>query len=291
MSTKTLKESIEQRLNPNQSSEPKKPGPIHSKAAMVLHTNHGHQLFFGKRTEESANGKIKTRNKMGFLTFASNLSHLWTCAINDDPYADAKLIQIEDQLKKVEEKTSEIEKVIDDLIASLTDAGVTIVSDSSIKPIEVPISCRATQAAMTAPMVGKVDRVIKKALVAKQFGLMSGNDMSKILPFTVSPMRHLFSLSLFRASGATRSDFASMNAKAHAAIEKYGELPGDILDGSRKPKLGPRSSTSNNENDASSSNDLIGESIFALKFNEIEKGTNIKKDTSTEKKITKNEEE
>ncbi|MCM3011726.1 AcaB family transcriptional regulator, partial [Bacillus subtilis] len=53
-------------------------------------------------------------------------------------------------------------------------------------------------------------------------------------------LRSLFSLAQqYRYSGCTRDDFASKNAAARAALEKYGELPQDVLEGTRRSKFAP----------------------------------------------------
>lgn len=43
----------------------------------------------------------------------------------------------------------------------------------------------------------------------------------------------------YRYSGATRDDFASKNAVARTALEKFGELPQDVLEGTRRSRFAP----------------------------------------------------
>ncbi|HEK0106475.1 TPA: DUF1845 family protein, partial [Pseudomonas aeruginosa] len=53
-------------------------------------------------------------------------------------------------------------------------------------------------------------------------------------------LRSLFSLAQqYRYSGCTRDDFAAKNAAARAALEKFGELPQDVLEGMRRSKFAP----------------------------------------------------
>ena len=53
-------------------------------------------------------------------------------------------------------------------------------------------------------------------------------------------MRSLFSLAQqYRYSGTTRDDFAAKNAAARAALEKFGELPQDVLEGTRRSRFAP----------------------------------------------------
>jgi hypothetical protein len=53
-------------------------------------------------------------------------------------------------------------------------------------------------------------------------------------------LRSLFSLAQqYRFSGCIRDDFAANNAVARAAIEKFGELPQDVLEGTRRSRYAP----------------------------------------------------
>lgn len=211
------------------------PGPLSPKATIRLHTYIGHQLFFGRQTSE----KPKYREQC-FMSYASNLNALWSCAQADDPYADWKLIQIEEQITKVKEKVVDILETLQQLLDGLISAGIQPVSHYSIRPVDVPISFRTVQAAVSIQLLGQVDGVIQKALMSRHFGLVTDQDWQKVLAQSVSPLRHLFSLAQFRVGGATRDDFAANNARARAAIEKLGQPPADILEGLRRPQLGPK---------------------------------------------------
>lgn len=43
----------------------------------------------------------------------------------------------------------------------------------------------------------------------------------------------------YKYSGATRDDFAANNARAREALESFGELPQDVLEGSRRSEFAP----------------------------------------------------
>jgi hypothetical protein len=53
-------------------------------------------------------------------------------------------------------------------------------------------------------------------------------------------LRSLFGLAQqYRFSGATRDDFAAQNARAREALEKFCELPQDVLEGTRRSEFAP----------------------------------------------------
>lgn len=242
-----------------------RPGPVQPKATIRLHTFIGHQLFFGRQQEGSRPGIGRDQC---FTLFAGNLNSLWTCSMSDDPYADARLLQVEEQIDRVKAQLKELMHLMDDLLASMEDAGIRAEAQSSVRPVDVPIGFRAVQAAVAVQLLGLTDRVILKALAAKHFGLVTQQDWQRILTQTATPMRHMFELSRFRASGATRDDFAANNARARAAIEKLGQLPEDILQGLRRPKLGPNPSRSLVFSDSSESvptdDSMLAQSLKAL---------------------------
>lgn len=244
------------------------PGPVIPRASIRLHTYIGHQLFFGRQ-----DSKERPYREPSFTSYASNLNALWTCSQADDPYADARLIQIEDQINKVREMVSSLLKTLEGLLESLESSGIQAVSHQSIRPVDVPISFRTVHAAVSVQLLGMVDQVIQKALMARHFGMVTEQDWQRVLQQSVSPMRHLFTLSQFRASGATRDDFASNNARAQAALEKQGHLPTDVLQGLRRPLLGPRQRKSvlfaeRNDGTQPGDDSLVGESLKALKHTE-----------------------
>lgn len=244
-------------------TSPSKPGPVQPKAVMRLHTYLGHQLFFGKQ-EESNKRAFRSQS---FVRFASNVNALWDCARQDDPYADARLILIEEKINEVREQVKALIVTLDELLESMSESGIRADSHSSVQPVEIPLSLRSVHATVAVQILGSVDRLIQKALAAKHFGLVTDQDWQRIMQQSVSPMRALMQMGQFKASGATRSDFASKNARARAAVEKLGELPPDVLDGSRRPALGPRPSKSlvfSGVEDAKDGDSLVSRSLKAL---------------------------
>jgi integrating conjugative element protein (TIGR03761 family) len=243
-----------------------RPGPVIPRATIRLHTYIVHQLFFGRKE-----GEGRQYRDQCFASFAANLSALWACARADDPYADAKLIQIEEQIDILRDKVTHLLQSLDNLLGSLEDSGIRVETHQSVRPVDVPIAFRTVHASVAVLILGSVDRAIQKALMARHFGLVTEQDWQRVLEQSVAPMRHLFKLAQFRASGATRDDFAANNARARAALEKLGQLPADVLQGLRRPQLGPRPSKSSSllfadSGDSASAIDdsIVAQSLMAM---------------------------
>lgn len=231
--TTAISSALRQRAG--ESIQEDRPGPVIPRATIRLHTYIAHQLFFGRKE-----GEGRQYRDQCFASFAANLNALWTCAQADDPYADARLIQIEEQIDVLRDKVTYLLQSLDNLLGSLEDSGIRVETHHSVRPVDVPIAFRTVHASVAVQILGSVDRAIQKALMARHFGLVTAQDWQRVLEQSVAPMRHLFKLAQFRASGATRDDVAANNARARAALDKLGQLPADVLQGLRRPQLGPR---------------------------------------------------
>lgn len=201
------------------------PGPIVSAATIQLHTRIAVDLFHGHR---------------GFTWFAANLNKLWDLSLQDDPYADYRLILVEEHLPLLKQYLSQKADEVGSLLGALSDAGIQPASHQSVRPVEVPLVFRATQAAVAVLHIAAVDQLTQKALMARHFGLLAETDWQSCVRPSARALRDLFALSEYQASGASRDDFASNNAKARAAIERLGDVPTEVLEGVSRPALGPR---------------------------------------------------
>lgn len=202
-----------------------KPGPVISAATIRLHTRVAVDLFHGHR---------------GFTWFAANLNKLWDFSLQDDPYADYQLILVEEQLPLVRQYLSQKTEDIEMRLGALADAGIEAISHQSVRPIEIPITFRATQAAAAVLHLAALDQLTQKALMARHFGLLTETGWESCVRQSARALRDLFTLSEYQAGGACRDDFSSNNAKAHVAIERFGDLPTEVLEGVKRPALGPR---------------------------------------------------
>jgi integrating conjugative element protein (TIGR03761 family) len=201
------------------------PGPVISAATLQIHTRITVDLFHGHR---------------GFTWFAANLNKLWDLSLQDDPYADYRLILIEEQLPLVAQHLANKSEEVEACLGALAGAGIQPVSHQSVRPVKVPLAFRATQAAAAVLQLAALDRLAQRALMARHFGLLTEMDWRSCVSLSARALRDLFALSEYQASGASRDDFASNNAKARAAIERLGDVPTEVLEGVRRPALGPR---------------------------------------------------
>jgi integrating conjugative element protein (TIGR03761 family) len=202
------------------------PGPVISKATIQLHTRIAVDLFHGQK---------------GFTWFAANLNKLWDLSLQDDPYADYRLILIEEQLPLVSQYLAQKAEDVEERLGALACVGIQPVSYQSVRPVDAPLAFRATQAAAAVLQLAALDRLAQKALMAKHFGLLNESDWQNLVGACAKALRDFFAVSEHHATGAGRGDFASKNARALDVLERLGEIPVEIMEGSKRPMMGPKS--------------------------------------------------
>jgi len=213
-----------------------KPGILRTTGSLVLHTRGAHQLFYGRKKDE----KNKIKPITGLVRFTLNMNQLYDLASKNDPYADAVLLTIEDGLRDVLEliksHIKEVESILDDI------EGITIDSNGSTKPIQLPLEFRTTYGFIAAQVIAKYDKLIRVSLCCMHVsGTFLQDDWDRVVRKSGSKIRNVFwQSSRYRFTGVTRDDIAANNQVARKAIDKYGELPQGILEATTRGKFSPK---------------------------------------------------
>src|SRR3546814_15095915 len=93
---------------------------------------------------------------------------------------------------------------------------------------------------MAVYLLADYDDLARKLILAHHTALIDRSTLERWLNDGAHALRSLFSLAQqYRYSGTTRDDFAAKNAAARAALEKFGELPQDVLEGTRRSRFAP----------------------------------------------------
>lgn len=205
------------------------PGRLKTKGSILVHTRSAHDLFYGRHGDKE-NG---IDSIIGLMLFAANTKHLSLLCINDDPYAEAVLIKIESLFPDLEQQLKKHSDHLEQLLDNME--GIEISFHESIKPISIPLEFSTPYGFIAARYLAQFDKVVKLAYSAKHVGLMTRNDWFQMVTKTKTLLRHIFSVSqYYRFSGANRDDLAANNAVARKVIERYGELPEEILTGKQR---------------------------------------------------------
>ncbi len=214
----------------------RKPGPTITEGEITLHTRMAHRLFYGRRADK----KTRVEPIIGLVRFVTNTNGICKAAELNDPYADARLLEIEEAMLKAQHALGNHLASIRDMLDPGESRRVKVKVLRSAEPATFTLNFQYTYGYQGADLLGQYDELVNSALSAKHLGRLFDEDWTRIIHHSSRLLRHVFSLSSnFRFSGARRDDFAANNERARSAIEKYGELPPDVLAGHRRPKWAP----------------------------------------------------
>ncbi|WP_031319834.1 PFL_4669 family integrating conjugative element protein [Pseudomonas tolaasii] len=211
-------------------------GSLRSDVKLTLHTHHAARIWMGRPKNDLKVGII---GLSGFCTVVNRMSR---GAQQDDPYSDWWMIQLEEKINVSKEALKTIEERLDLAMASLPPA-ISISENLSIQPVSLPLYIANPLGFQAVYLLTNYDEIVRRILLAQHVGLVGRHDMEAWIDEGAAVLRRLFGLAqIYKYSGAARDDFAANNAKAEAArkmYERYGEMPQDILEGTRRSNFAP----------------------------------------------------
>ncbi|UOF21382.1 PFL_4669 family integrating conjugative element protein [Pseudomonas syringae] len=218
-------------------------GSLRSSVNLTLHTHHASRLWFGRQRTEGKPGMI------GLSGFANILNRIKRGCEQDDPYSDWFLILIEEKIEASEQEMKDIDARLDEVMASLPPM-LSIGQNLSVQPVTLPLFLSTPLAFKAVFLLTAYDELVRRILLASHVGLIDNNAKGQWLDEGAAILRRLFGLSQrWKFSGASRDDFAAKNARSEQAREMYasfGEIPQDILEGTRKSSFAPSPSSASN---------------------------------------------
>lgn len=212
----------------------KRPGMLRTRGDLTLHTRSAHRLFYGRRRDDTK----KIKPIIGLVRFAHNMNQIYDLAAADDPYADAVLLKVENELdacrKSVTGHIAELEELLSDM------DGISINFHESMEPVKVQLEFKTAYGFLAARILSQYDKLICLALSAMHVGLLFQEDWARVVGKSGRMIRYTYQLSTsYRFTGVSRVDIQANNSVARTAIEKYGELPQIILKAEKRSKFAP----------------------------------------------------
>ena len=206
-------------------NEPQQPlqlnlGSLRSAMSLTLHAPRFAHLAWasarrGRPGIIGLNGYISVMNKMK------------RGAEQDDPYSDWWMLRIEDKLTQTKASLQALREQVDQALADVPPA-LSLGENMNVQPVKLPLFVNAQLGFMAVYLLADYDDLARKLILAHHTALIDRSTLERWLNDGAHALRSLFSLAQqYRYSGATRDDFASKNAVARAALEKFGELPQD----------------------------------------------------------------
>jgi integrating conjugative element protein (TIGR03761 family) len=214
-------------------SNPLNLGVLRSEMSLTLHTYHASRIWHGRTAAENRPGIV------GLNSYIAMMGRMKRGAEQDDPYSDWWMLRIEEKLDQAKTELQTLRERVMQALSGLP-AALSISENLNVQPVNLPLFVGAQLGFSAVYLLAEYDDIARKLLLAHHTALIDRRTMEEWLNEGAHALRSLFSLAQkYRFSGATRDDFAAKNAKARDAFEKFGELPQDVLEGTRRSRFAP----------------------------------------------------
>lgn len=208
-------------------------GALRSAMQLTLHTHHAARIWHGRAAAEGRPGII------GLNGFVAIMNKMKRGAEQDDPYSDGWMLRIEEKLTQTKSTLQTLREQVDQALADVPPA-LTLGDNLNIQPVRLPLFINAQLGFMAVYLLADYDDLARRLILAHHTAMIDRRTLERWLNEGAHALRSLFSLAQqYRYSGTQRDDFAANNAAARAAREKFGELPQDVLEGTRRSRFAP----------------------------------------------------
>lgn len=208
-------------------------GSLRSAMSLTLHTHHASRIWHGRAAAEGRPGIV------GLNGYIAQMNKMRRGSEQDDPYSDWWMLRIEVKLDQTKTTLQALREQVDQALASVPPA-LSLGENLNVQPVKLPLFVNAQLGFAAVYLLADYDDIARKLILAHHTALIDRSTLERWLNEGAHALRSLFSQAQqYRYSGCTRDDFASKNAAARAALEKFGELPEDVLEGTRRSKFAP----------------------------------------------------
>ncbi|MBF3412652.1 PFL_4669 family integrating conjugative element protein [Burkholderia pseudomallei] len=208
-------------------------GALRSAMQLTLHTHHAARIWHGRAAAEGRPGII------GLNGYVAIMNKMKRGAEQDDPYSDEWMLRIEEKLAQTKATLQTLREQVDQALADVPPA-LTLGDNLNIQPVRLPLFINAQLGFMAVYLLADYDNLARRLILAHHTAMIDRRTLERWLNDGAHALRSLFSLAQqYRYSGTQRDDFAANNAAARAAREKFGELPQDVLEGTRRSRFAP----------------------------------------------------
>jgi integrating conjugative element protein (TIGR03761 family) len=149
------------------------------------------------------------------------------------------MLQIEQKLDDTKQGLQVLREQVDQVLADVPPA-LTLTDNLNVQPLKLPLFVNSQLGFLAVYLLADFDQLARRLILAHHTALIDRKAMELWLDEGAHLLRSAFTLAQkYRYSGTQRDDFAANNAVARSALEKYGELPRDVLEGTRRSRFAP----------------------------------------------------
>ena len=206
-------------------------GALRSAMQLTLHTYHASRIWHGRPASPGRHGII------GLSGFVSIMAKMKRGAEQDDPYSDWWMLEIEGKLNDTKTRLKVLGEEVDQVLSGVPPE-LSLGENLNVQPVKVPLFIGAQLGFLAVYLLADYDNLARRLMLAHHTALIDRHTLERMLDEGSYLLRSTFALAQrYRYSGATRDDIAANNAVARAAREQYGELPQDVLEGTRRSRF------------------------------------------------------
>lgn len=208
------------------------PGGLISNATLELHTRNAYALVEGRAQSEDKHGIP------GLRQCGKALRMVLAGCREDDPYADWFLLQIHRYFETQADYLATLNEAADRKLEG--QQGITLTSSNSSTPTIITLSFSSPYGYRAAFLLRDLDDFIRKVRTLTHVGLLTRDESGRQINQATAAVRSAFHKTLeYRFIGITADDYRQRTVKAKEAIERWGEIPVDVLDGTNVAPYAP----------------------------------------------------
>ncbi|MCB1733681.1 MAG: TIGR03761 family integrating conjugative element protein [Gammaproteobacteria bacterium] len=202
------------------------PGGLVSETTMVVHTRTAFMLVDGRRRDDDT-GK---HGIIGLRQAGAALRNILAGYRDGDPYADWMLVRVHESLTEKAEYLSKLLEGGRKLMASRP--GVTAEPGITRRPATITLRFNNPYGFRCAYLLQDLDTYVRTVRTLAHIGFLERERAHRLIGEASSAVRHAFILTQgYRFTGVSHADFEHNTKRAREAVEKYGEIPSEILTG------------------------------------------------------------
>ncbi|MGR3808154.1 PFL_4669 family integrating conjugative element protein [Pasteurella testudinis] len=209
-------------------------GKLRTNSTLTLHTHQATKIWNGKKYED---GNVKIMSMPNCLSIIANIHH---DSARNDPYADMALLELERQITEARKEIAGLVDKIFDIYANKIPDDISIQDSFNVNPVKISLMIHSQIGFLLIYLLSEYDAMVRSVMTAAHLALIPRLEARAWLDKGSKPIRRIYTaVQRYRAVRITRDDVLQKNARALAAIEKYGEVPEDIFCGMRRSQYAP----------------------------------------------------
>lgn len=208
-------------------------GALRSSMQLTLHTHHASRIWHGRDASE---GRATIIGLNGFISVMNKMKRN---AELDDPYADVWMLRIEDKLADTKQCLLTLRAQVDQALSEAPNT-LSLGENLNVQPVVLPLFINAQLGFIAVYLLADYDDLARRLILAHHTALIDRKTLERWLNEGAHALRSLFSLAQqYKPSGVKRADYELSSAAALKARERFGDVPADVLDGSRRSRFAP----------------------------------------------------